>query len=517
MDIYMRKAFITIFLLLALFCSKGFSQPGLVTDFAEDIFTDTSNFDGVLSGTEDDVQKALDVLDDIGSGILANYLLNTTDTLTGTLTVTGGNIVFDNNRWFRSRCNVFHAIDCPDPPNTIFTVLYVDTADNVVWTNVHGAYFELTPDSVFNFEEAQNYAWAMASFNDASNTGAAVFRPHTEGVDRFIIKGADGVNIVSVDTTDGSEVVSLTSSLTVTDVINANGGITSDDVTDSAWGIQNQNLVDKTAAESISNTWTWSSGGILLNDGINLTLGTGSDVTIDYNTGGYNSDELTITHAGLSNFTGWLDIGYVDGATTTEQYRSITVNHDADNGGGLFIKKSGGNPFVAMTGFDLGTSRNVVFGGGNWGVRDANKILFWTTENYADGINSATARMRIWGTGNVVIGGADADHGEKFVVAGAGNNIWLRSDNQKFLLGTGKDSSIYFDGSDLIIDPDLITAGDKVLIGATGDDDLQAGNYFSGDGSQGITNTSSYWLCTASDCSTTCQVTIKDGLITGCP
>jgi hypothetical protein len=46
--------------------------------------------------------------------------------------------------------------------------------------------------------------------------------------------------------------------------------------------------------------------------------------------------------------------------------------------------------------------------------------------------------------------------------------------------------------------------------------DLQANNYFSGDGSQGITNSSSYWMCTASDCSTTCQVTIKDGLITSC-
>lgn len=41
-------------------------------------------------------------------------------------------------------------------------------------------------------------------------------------------------------------------------------------------------------------------------------------------------------------------------------------------------------------------------------------------------------------------------------------------------------------------------------------------NYFSGDNSQGITSTSSYWLCTSSNCSTTCQVQIKDGLITGC-
>ena len=32
----------------------------------------------------------------------------------------------------------------------------------------------------------------------------------------------------------------------------------------------------------------------------------------------------------------------------------------------------------------------------------------------------------------------------------------------------------------------------------------------------GMTDTTSYWLCTASDCSTKCQVQIKNGLIVGC-
>jgi hypothetical protein len=44
-----------------------------------------------------------------------------------------------------------------------------------------------------------------------------------------------------------------------------------------------------------------------------------------------------------------------------------------------------------------------------------------------------------------------------------------------------------------------------------------ADDYYSGDGSQGITDNTSFWLCKASDCVTTCQATIKDGLITGCP
>lgn len=47
-------------------------------------------------------------------------------------------------------------------------------------------------------------------------------------------------------------------------------------------------------------------------------------------------------------------------------------------------------------------------------------------------------------------------------------------------------------------------------------DAFQAADYYSGDGTQGATDNTSFWLCTAADCSTKCQVTIKDGLITSC-
>lgn len=45
---------------------------------------------------------------------------------------------------------------------------------------------------------------------------------------------------------------------------------------------------------------------------------------------------------------------------------------------------------------------------------------------------------------------------------------------------------------------------------------LRADDYYSGDNSQGITNTTGFWFCTNSDCTATCQAQIKDGLITGC-
>lgn len=53
--------------------------------------------------------------------------------------------------------------------------------------------------------------------------------------------------------------------------------------------------------------------------------------------------------------------------------------------------------------------------------------------------------------------------------------------------------------------------GDANITGA-----IYGNDYYGGSGSQGITDSSSYWLCTASDCSTSCQVSIEDGLIVGC-
>jgi hypothetical protein len=44
-------------------------------------------------------------------------------------------------------------------------------------------------------------------------------------------------------------------------------------------------------------------------------------------------------------------------------------------------------------------------------------------------------------------------------------------DNKKLILGDGDDATVYYDATNLIIDPDVVGTG-KVLIGATGDDDL---------------------------------------------
>ena len=52
-----------------------------------------------------------------------------------------------------------------------------------------------------------------------------------------------------------------------------------------------------------------------------------------------------------------------------------------------------------------------------------------------------------------------------------GGNI-EQNDSIKWVGGTGKDAEIYYDGTSLILDPDVVGAG-RVLIGATGDDDMR--------------------------------------------
>ena len=97
----------------------------------------------------------------------------------------------------------------------------------------------------------------------------------------------------------------------------------------------------------------------------------------------------------------------------------------------------------------------------------------------------------------------------------AGTDSLDFDDNKKLKFGTGADSEIYFNNTNLIIDPDVVGTG-KLLIGKTGDDTISAGSYEAG-GVAGITDNTSYWLCTAADCSSRCQLTITSGLITGCP
>lgn len=79
-----------------------------------------------------------------------------------------------------------------------------------------------------------------------------------------------------------------------------------------------------------------------------------------------------------------------------------------------------------------------------------------------------------WGSADVIdaVGGT---HDSKAIMCDGGD--WaLRNDDSKILVGTGDDAGIYFDATDLIIDPDIVGSG-IVKIGATADDTIDAGAY----------------------------------------
>ena len=79
-------------------------------------------------------------------------------------------------------------------------------------------------------------------------------------------------------------------------------------------------------------------------------------------------------------------------------------------------------------------------------------------------------------------------------------------DNQQVKFGTGGDSEIYYNGTDLQINPKVVGTGRVNIIGS-----LQATDYYSGDGSQGLSATYTFGGGASGDVA---QMTFKDGLLT---
>jgi hypothetical protein len=89
------------------------------------------------------------------------------------------------------------------------------------------------------------------------------------------------------------------------------------------------------------------------------------------------------------------------------------------------------------------------------GLKFSTDTLYFNTGYY-----SAAERMRITSTGNVGIGTTAPT--EKLQISG---NLFLTSDNNKILLGTDKDASIYYNGSNLVINPREVGSGTLNVLG----------------------------------------------------
>jgi hypothetical protein len=115
-----------------------------------------------------------------------------------------------------------------------------------------------------------------------------------------------------------STAVSFAGSATVAGTLNANGGIAFDAVTDTVAGIQNQNLLDKTATETVSGAYTFSNAANVLTGNITSTVNANSGIEAGYL--GVNSTSGSDGH-GLSLYNGYVDgqptYGYMFAQTAT--------------------------------------------------------------------------------------------------------------------------------------------------------------------------------------------------------
>jgi hypothetical protein len=94
------------------------------------------------------------------------------------------------------------------------------------------------------------------------------------------------------------------------------------------------------------------------------------------------------------------------------------------------------------------------------------------------------------------------------LIAGSGGNIRIPRDNSKLLLGAGDDASIYYDGTNFIVNPKEVGSGILDVSGT-----LQTDGYNAVDGTSALAGTKVYYVSDTSGGSPTRKLTFKDGLL----
>lgn len=171
-------------------------------------------------------------------------------------------------------------------------------------------------------------------------------------------------------------------------------------------------------------------------------------------------------------------LGFADGAGTYTGnlvgIRGLTNSSDAANaihavlGDPVFLTTAVPNDkIMAFTGYN----GNLLINGGSAAISNPGgrfDTLNDITTTHLDFVNNLN---EFYVEGNAEIDGTLHCDATGTAIQADGD-ILILADSKKLFVGAASDAEIYYDGSDLIINPDIVTGGDRVLIGATGDDDL---------------------------------------------
>ena len=213
--------------------------------------------------------------------------------------------------------------------------------------------------------------------------------------------------------------------------------------------------VDGNMRDGGTHTISFTTGGWANNPTMTITPGNPGAVGIGttsavYNNGG--AERSIQIHAlkkgspgGLSYGAETIDDTYGPDFSFLRQRAGNTKVEDGDRIGSLNAYGYVGSYYRYMGGINI-----EVDGATITDQRAPSRIIFKTGELDT----SAVEVMRIDSSGNVGIGTTSPT--EKLEVNG---NLFLNGDNVKFMLGTAKDSSIYYDGTDLIINPKEVGNG----------------------------------------------------------
>jgi hypothetical protein len=430
-----RGIIISVFLVLVLVC-PAFARSGWEGDWASDVQTDTIPFDGILSAADDDVQKALETIDAYSPDLTGHvpYTGATTNvdlgihniTTTGTITSSTINLT---NASAQISFNGDATLAYNDATDTLYSANDSGGLPNFssgAITVIQAPYDNITLSGGVVTATSLTDGTATLTGGNLTTTGLATLGSIKSGI---LYPSADSTTAVGIFKADGT-----------TNVLNV-------DTTNGRVGIGTTSPSNKLSVSGNAD-FTGNVGFGVSNPDGRLHL-----ASLDY------KDIFILERTNPAHAAKW-EVGLANGRWNMGPYPQSTSNNrkflvDTDGKISLGVK-----PAEAS----WGGIANSLFVGGRLSI--GNGILTHDNPQKA---------LEVYGdsyiSGNVGIGTTSPT--EKLEIDG---NLFLNGDNDKILLGAGKDASISYDGTNVVINPKEVGAGYLDVVGTVKSDALLIGN-----------------------------------------